>query len=64
MNNLEKAQRLLKSAVTVETLLELDSLCQQSHGDEADKIGDLWEAAMVQASQGVIDEYHMQALKG
>ncbi|MCG6233101.1 hypothetical protein [Vibrio furnissii] len=64
MNNLEKAQQLLKSPITVETLLNLDNLCQQSHGAEADKIGDLWEAAMVQAEQEVIDEYHLQVLKG
>ncbi|EGQ9150151.1 hypothetical protein VVYB158_15420 [Vibrio vulnificus CladeA-yb158] len=62
MSNLEKAMAILNSPVTVEALNELDALCASSRGDEAERIADLWEAALVQASQDVIDDYHAAEL--
>lgn len=62
MNNLEKAQALLNAPITADTLIELDKLCAASRAEEADRIGDLWEAALVQAEQEVIDDYHASVL--
>ncbi|EGR0523045.1 hypothetical protein EFU53_001257 [Vibrio cholerae] len=62
MSNLEKAMAILNSPITVDSLNELDALCASSLGEEAERIADLWEAALVQASQDVIDDYHAAAL--
>lgn len=62
MSNLEKAMTLLNGPVTVEVLNGLDALCASSRGEEAERIADLWEAALVQASQEVIDDYHATVL--
>ncbi|MFL0917662.1 hypothetical protein ACJO10_12775 [Vibrio parahaemolyticus] len=62
MSNLEKAMAILNSPITVDSLNELDALCANSRSEEAERIADLWEAALVQASQEVIDDYRAAAL--
>ncbi|AMG01345.1 hypothetical protein [Vibrio harveyi] len=62
MTNLEQAMAILEKPITIEALQELDALCARSLGEEADRIGDLWEAALVQASADVAEEYQLAAL--
>lgn len=62
MTNLEKAMAILEKPITIEALRELDVLCARSLGEEADRIGELWEAALVQASTDVIEEYLLAVL--
>lgn len=56
---LEKAQALVREPITAQTLIAIDELCGLAHGVEADRIGDMWETAMVKASQNVIEEYYL-----
>ncbi|MGR3221800.1 hypothetical protein ABMX95_01820 [Vibrio vulnificus] len=62
MSNLDKAMAILTKPITADALQELDAFCANSRSEEAERIADLWEAALVQASQDVIDDYHAAAL--
>ncbi|MCG6405267.1 hypothetical protein K6U20_11605 [Vibrio fluvialis] len=62
MSNLDKAMAILAKPITAGALQELDALCASSRGEEAERIADLWEAALVQADQDAVDEYHASIL--
>ncbi|WP_339331737.1 hypothetical protein [Aeromonas caviae] len=53
MTLLEQASALLAEdgPFTLSQAKALDALCEQARGDEADMLGDLWEAAMLSADE-------------
>lgn len=53
MTLLEQASALLAEdgPFTLAQAKALDALCEQARGDEADMLGDLWEAAMLSADE-------------
>ncbi|MBX9561582.1 hypothetical protein FKF73_02595 [Aeromonas hydrophila] len=53
MTLLEQASALLAEdgPLTLAQAKALDALCEQARGDEADMLGDLWEAAMLSADE-------------
>ncbi|MFM4867239.1 hypothetical protein [Aeromonas caviae] len=53
MTLLEQASALLEGdgPLTLAQAKELDALCEQARGKEADLMGDLWEAAMAVADE-------------
>lgn len=53
MTLLEQASALLAEdgPFTLARAKALDALCEQARGDEADMLGDLWEAAMLSADE-------------
>ena len=53
MTLLEQASALLAEdgPFTLAQAKALDALCEQARGDEADMLGDLWEAAMAKADE-------------
>lgn len=53
MTLLEQASALLAQdgPFTLAQAKALDALCEQARGEEADLMGDLWEAAMVNADK-------------
>ncbi|WP_273762935.1 hypothetical protein [Aeromonas hydrophila] len=53
MTLLEQASALLAEdgPFTLAQAKALDVLCEQARGDEADMLGDLWEAAMLSADE-------------
>ncbi|HHQ4786555.1 hypothetical protein OB956_09160 [Aeromonas dhakensis] len=53
MTLLEQASALLAEdgPFTLAQAKVLDALCEQARGDEADMLGDLWEAAMLSADE-------------
>ena len=53
MTLLEQASALLAQdgPFTLAQAKALDALCEQARGDEADMLGDLWEAAMANADE-------------
>ncbi|MHA2755906.1 MULTISPECIES: hypothetical protein [Aeromonas] len=53
MTLLEQASALLAQdgPFTLAQAKALDALCEQARGEEADLMGDLWEAAMVNADE-------------
>jgi hypothetical protein len=57
MKNLERAIELSKAPVTLDDFLEWDKLLTQSHGAEADEIGELYTTMMSNAEQGVHEQY-------
>lgn len=50
---LEQASALLAEdgPFTLAQAKALDALCEQARGEEADMLGDLWEAAMLSADE-------------
>ncbi len=50
MTPLTQAEALFNQPLTLEAIQTLDKLISQAHGEEADQLGDLWEAMMVAAS--------------
>jgi hypothetical protein len=53
MTLLEQASALLAEdgPFTLVQAKALDALCEQARGEEADMLGDLWEAAMLSADE-------------
>lgn len=53
MTLLEQASALLAEdgPFTLAQAKALDALCEQARGEEADMLGDLWEAAMLSADE-------------
>lgn len=53
MTLLEQASALLAEdgPFTLAQAKALDALCEQARGEEADMLGDLWEAAMLSADK-------------
>ncbi|QLL83970.1 hypothetical protein [Aeromonas caviae] len=53
MTLLEQASVLLAEdgPFTLAQAKALDALCEQARGEEADMLGDLWEAAMLSADE-------------
>lgn len=53
MTLLEQANALLAQdgPFTLAQAKALDALCEQAQGEEADMLGDLWEAAMLSADE-------------
>ncbi|MBV7468965.1 hypothetical protein [Aeromonas sp. sif0611] len=53
MTLLEQASALLaeNGPFTLAQAKALDALCEQARGEEADMLGDLWEAAMLSADE-------------
>lgn len=53
MTLLEQASALLAEdgPFTLAHAKALDALCEQARGEEADMLGDLWEAAMLSADE-------------
>ncbi|MEL1219051.1 hypothetical protein TVA88_07990 [Aeromonas hydrophila] len=53
MTLLEQASALLAEdgPFTLAQAKALDALCEQARGEEADMLGDLWEAAMANADE-------------
>lgn len=53
MTLLEQASALLAEdgPFTLAQAKALDALCEQARGDEADMLGDLWEAARLSADE-------------
>ncbi len=53
MTLLEQASALLAEdgPFTLTQAKALDALCEQARGEEADMLGDLWEAAMLSADE-------------
>ncbi|MFQ2504716.1 hypothetical protein ACK320_12760 [Aeromonas caviae] len=53
MTLLEQASSLLAEdgPFTLAQAKALDALCEQARGEEADMLGDLWEAAMLSADE-------------
>ncbi len=53
MTLLEQASALLAEdgPFTLAQAKALDALCEQAEGEEADLLGDLWEAAMLSADE-------------
>lgn len=53
MTLLEQASALLAEdgPFTLAQAKALDTLCEQARGEEADMLGDLWEAAMLSADE-------------
>lgn len=53
MTLLEQASALLAQdgPFTLAQAKALDALCEQAQGEEADMLGDLWEAAMLSADE-------------
>ena len=53
MTLLEQASALLAEdgPFTLAQAKALDDLCEQARGEEADMLGDLWEAAMLSADE-------------
>ncbi|MFM4756451.1 hypothetical protein [Aeromonas caviae] len=53
MTLLEQASALLAEdgPFTLAQAKALDALCEQAWGEEADMLGDLWEAAMLSADE-------------
>ncbi|USP63870.1 MULTISPECIES: hypothetical protein [Aeromonas] len=53
MTLLEQASALLAEdgPFTLAQAKALDALCEQARGDEADMLGELWEAAMLSADE-------------
>ncbi len=53
MTLLEQASALLSEdgPFTLAQAKALDALCEQAEGEEADLLGDLWEAAMLSADE-------------
>ena len=53
MTLLDQASALLAEdgPFTLAQAKALDALCEQARGDEADMLGDLWEAAMLSADE-------------
>ncbi|MFM4963740.1 hypothetical protein ACEUBT_08305 [Aeromonas bivalvium] len=53
MTLLEQASALLAEGgpFTLAQAKALDALCEQARGEEADMLGDLWEAAMLSADE-------------
>ena len=53
MTLLEQASALLAAdgPFTLAQAKALDALCEQARGDEADMLGELWEAAMLSADE-------------
>ncbi|EGR3968117.1 hypothetical protein NMS01_001536 [Vibrio cholerae] len=62
MSKLEQAQAILSKPLTLEALQALDDLCEQAIGQEAEQLGDLWEAAMASASPELFEEAQAQGL--
>ncbi|WP_087022432.1 hypothetical protein [Thaumasiovibrio subtropicus] len=56
MELLKQAQILIKQPLTIESLRELDKLCEQAKGVEADRLGDIWEAAMVSSDTALFNQ--------
>ncbi|MDO6497336.1 hypothetical protein [Photobacterium sanguinicancri] len=56
MKLLAKAQQLTQQPVTFDSLVELDTLCGQAKGIEAERIADLQETLLELASD---DVYHL-----
>ncbi|MFB2712246.1 hypothetical protein ACE1BU_15440 [Aeromonas veronii] len=56
MTLLEQASALLAQdgPFTLAQAKALDALCEQARGEEADLMGDLWEAAMANADEDAL----------
>ncbi len=57
MKNLDRALELSKAPVTLDDFLEWDRLLLQSHGEEAEAIGELYTSMMSNAVDGAYDQY-------
>lgn len=62
MTLLDKAQALFKQPLNLETLRQLDALEKQARGEEADRIGELWEAVMAQADDALLNQAREEGL--
>ncbi len=63
MKNLESATALLSKPITLDTLETLNTLCEQSRGEEAERIADLIEAAVCDAPLDVLEAYQRKQLQ-
>jgi len=62
MTLLIQAQDLLKQHLTIELLRHLFKLEKLAHGEEADQIGELWEAVIADADEALLDEARKEGL--
>lgn len=62
MTLLDEAQALFKQPLNLETLRQLDALEMQARGEEADRIGELWEAVMAQADDALLNQAREEGL--
>lgn len=59
---LEQAQALFKQPLTIDLLRQLDKLEKQARGEEADRIGELWEAVMAEADEVLLNQAREEGL--
>jgi len=57
MKLLKQAMQLLDNPVTLDTMREWEHLCAQAKGEEAERIGDLYETLLGEASEEVFNAY-------
>ncbi|UTV30171.1 hypothetical protein [Photobacterium atrarenae] len=62
MERLKEAQALFKQPLTIEVLRQLDQLEKQARGEEADRIGELWEAVMADAEDELLNQAREEGL--
>lgn len=62
MKLLNQAQALFKQRLTIESLRQLDQLEKQARGEEADYIGELWEAVMAEADDALQEKAREEGL--
>ncbi|MGF1680212.1 hypothetical protein [Photobacterium minamisatsumaniensis] len=62
MDKLEQAEVLFKQPLTIESLRKLDTLERQARGQEADYIGELWEAVFAAADENVLTQARKEGL--
>ena len=62
MELLNQAQALFKQRLTIDSLRQLDRLEKQARGEEADYIGELWEAVMADADEALLEQAHEEGL--
>lgn len=64
MKLLKQAQTLFSfdKPITLENMRKLDQLCDQAKGEEAERLGDLWEAAITSADEQTIIKAHQEGL--
>lgn len=62
MTLLNQAQALFKQHLTIDSLRHLDKLKRLSRGEEADQIGELWEAVMADADETLLEQAREEGL--
>ncbi|ELR65857.1 hypothetical protein C942_00944 [Photobacterium marinum] len=62
MSLIEQAQMLFKHPLTIESLRQLDRLEKQARGEEADRIGELWEAVLADADEELLNQAREEGL--